>query len=78
LFKGEEMSEYKSEVQNVIDTVGAGDAFASILCLGYLNNWDLNKINRLANEFAAEICLINGALPMDDKIYERYKKEIEG
>jgi len=76
LFRGEETDEYKSEVQNVIDTVGAGDAFTSILCIGYLNNWDLNKINRLANEFAAEICLINGALPKDDKIYERYKVEI--
>ena len=76
LFRGEETDEHKSEVQNVIDTVGAGDAFASILCLGYLNKWDLKKINKLANEFAAEICLINGALPKDDKIYERYKGEI--
>ena len=77
LFRGEETDEHKSEVQNVIDTVGAGDAFASIFCIGYLNNWDLKRINKLANEFAAEICLINGALPNDDKIYERYKKEIE-
>ncbi|MDZ7625846.1 MAG: carbohydrate kinase family protein [Ignavibacteriaceae bacterium] len=77
LFKGEETDEYKTEVQNVIDTVGAGDAFASIFCIGYLNNWELKRINRLANEFASEICLINGALPKDDKIYERYKKEIE-
>lgn len=78
LFSGEETDEHKSEVQNVMDTVGAGDAFASILCLGYLNKWELKKINRLANEFAADICMINGALPMDDKIYERYKKEIKG
>jgi fructokinase len=77
LFRGEETDEHKTEVQNVIDTVGAGDAFASILCIGYLNKWDLKKINRLANEFAAEICLINGALPKEDKIYERYKREIE-
>jgi fructokinase len=76
LFRGEEKDEHKTEVQNVIDTVGAGDAFASILCLGYLNKWNLKKINRLANEFAAEICLINGALPKGDEIYERYKKEI--
>ncbi|MBK9096626.1 MAG: carbohydrate kinase [bacterium] len=76
LFRGEETDEHKTEVQNVIDTVGAGDAFASILCLGYLNKWKLRKINKLANEFAAEICMINGALPKDDKIYERYKGEI--
>jgi hypothetical protein len=36
----------------------------------------LKKINRLANEFAAEICLISGALPKDNKIYERYKGEM--
>jgi len=77
LFKGEEIDEYKTVVRDVIDTVGAGDAFASIFCLGYLNNWDLKRINKLANEFAAEICLINGALPNDDKIYERYEEEIE-
>lgn len=77
LFRGEETDEHKTEVKNVIDTVGAGDAFAAILCLGYLNNWNLKKINRLANEFAAEICIINGALPKDDKIYEKYKREIE-
>lgn len=77
LFRGEETNDYKYEVQNVIDTVGAGDAFASIFCIGYLNDWELKRINKLANEFAAEICLINGALPKDDKIYERYKREIE-
>jgi fructokinase len=77
LFRGEETDDYKYEVQNVIDTVGAGDAFASIFCIGYLNDWELKRINKLANKFAAEICQINGALPKDDKIYERYRKEIE-
>ena len=77
LFRGEETDEHKTEVQNVIDTVGAGDAFASIFCIGFLNNWDMKRINKLANKFAAEICLINGALPKNDKIYERYRREIE-
>ena len=77
LFRGNERVIYKPEQSSVVDTVGAGDAFASILCIGYLKNWDLKRINKLANEFAAEICLINGALPKDDKIYERYKNEIE-
>lgn len=76
LLDGKKTDEHKTKVQNVIDTVGAGDAFASIFCIGYLNNWELKKINRLANEFAAEICQINGALPKDDKIYEKYGKEI--
>lgn len=76
LFRGDETDSNKPEQSSVIDTVGAGDAFASILCLGYLNNWELKKINKLANEFASQICMIDGALPKYDKIYDRYKWEI--
>jgi fructokinase len=75
LFRGGESDEFKVELKNIVDTLGAGDAFASILCLGYLRNWDLRKINRLANEFAGEICGIKGALPDDDEIYNSFKKE---
>ena len=75
LFKGEEVNEHKPQTSKVVDTVGAGDAFASILCLGYLNNWELQKINKLANEFASQICLINGALPKDDSVYDRFREE---
>ncbi len=77
MIRNGEVDELKSEPRKVVDTVGAGDAFAAITCIGYLEKWELKKINRLANEFAAEICMINGALPKDDKIYERYKIEIE-
>jgi fructokinase len=77
LFRNDEVDEYKPASSNVVDTVGAGDAFASILCLGYLNQWELRKINELANEFAGQICLINGALPKDDNIYDRFRQEIQ-
>jgi fructokinase len=78
LFRGEETDNNRPEQGSVVDTVGAGDAFASILCLGYLNNWELGKINKLANEFAGQICMINGALPKDDAIYDRYRRGIRG
>ncbi len=77
LFRNDEVDEYKPTNNDVVDTVGAGDAFASILCLGYLNQWELRKINELANEFAGQICLINGALPKDDKIYNRVRQELK-
>jgi len=77
LFRGDETDNNKPEQGSVVDTVGAGDAFASILCLGYLNNWELKKINKLANEFAGKICMIEGALPKDDKIYIRFRQELE-
>jgi fructokinase len=77
LFRNDETDEHKPPQNKVVDTVGAGDAFASILCLGYLNNWELNKINKLANAFAGQICMINGALPKDDFIYTRFKQELQ-
>lgn len=77
LFKGDDTDSNKPEQGSVVDTVGAGDAFASILCLGYLNNWELGKINKLANEFAGQICMINGALPKDDTFYTRFKQELQ-
>jgi fructokinase len=77
LFRGDETNNDKPEQSTVVDTVGAGDAFASILCLGYLNNWELGKINKLANEFAVQICMIEGALPKDDKIYIQFRQEFK-
>lgn len=61
------------EQEAVIDTLGAGDAFAAILCLGYLFNLPLKQINTMANDFALGICKIKGALPKNDKIYRKYK-----
>ena len=68
-----ETSAYKMSNISPLDTLGAGDAYAAILCLGYLNEMPIDKINKLANEFASEICLVNGALPKDDSIYEKYR-----
>ena len=77
LYSNGEFNEHKAETRNIVDTVGAGDAYAAVLCLGYLNNMDLEKINRLANEFASDICTVNGAIPADDSIYSKYIREFE-
>ncbi len=75
LFKKDEIDYYKTIVTDPVDTVGAGDAYASILCLGYLNNWELKKLNKLANDFAAKIVMTKGALPDDDAFYNDFKKK---
>ncbi|MFA3782179.1 PfkB family carbohydrate kinase [Melioribacteraceae bacterium 4301-Me] len=62
----------------LVDTVGAGDAYAAIMCLGYLQNLPVHKINALALEFASEICGIEGALPSSDYFYKKYKRELNG
>ena len=72
LYKDGIMNHYKGTVENVVDTVGAGDAYAAMLCLGYLNGWDLGKINKIASEFAGEIIMVNGALPENDFLYDKY------
>lgn len=77
LYNGKNFDKQKSEPKEIIDTVGAGDAFASLLCVGYLKKMDIKKINKLANEFAADICGENGALPKDDSIYNKYIREFE-
>jgi len=77
LFHNGSSDDYEMNSEKVVDTVGAGDAFASVLCIGYLHGWKLAVINKLANEFAGEICHINGALPEDDKIYNKFKGEFE-
>jgi len=69
-----EVDTYKINLPNPVDTLGAGDAFAAILSLGYMNNLPLKEINKLANEFAADICMVDGAIPADDSIYSDYRK----
>lgn len=76
LFKDDEKNSIKVPAEKIIDTVGAGDAYASILCLGYLNNWELQKINELASKFANEIIKVNGALPEDGSVYSRFKEKM--
>jgi fructokinase len=68
--------ECKHKVDNLLDTVGAGDAYSAVLAVGILMNIDLEKINCLATSFAAEICSIHGALPADDEIYSKYKDRL--
>ncbi|GAB4287080.1 MAG: carbohydrate kinase [Ignavibacteriaceae bacterium] len=70
-----EKNETFQELEKPVDTVGAGDAFAAVLCLGYLKGLKISDINELASGFAAEIVQINGALPADDKIYNSIKKD---
>ena len=77
LFKGNEDNYVKIKNENVIDTVGAGDAYASVLCLGYLKGFSIKKINWIASQFANEIVKVEGALPTDDSIYDTFIELLE-
>jgi len=47
----------------VVDTVGAGDAFTAALALGLLREWPLDRIGARANEVACHVCGCAGATP---------------
>lgn len=59
----------------IIDTVGAGDAFASVFILGLLNEWDPALTLQRANLFAASLCGIRGGAPEDPDFYFPFKQE---
>jgi len=61
----------------VADTVGAGDAYASVLALGYLNGWHPERILAMASGFSAAICRIRGALPESDGFYDPFRAMIK-
>lgn len=61
------------EAVRVTDTVGAGDAYASVLAAGYLRNWPPDRIIRRATRFAATLCGVSGAVPDDDSVYDEFR-----
>lgn len=77
LIKDGKINKYKHSAESIVDTVGAGDAYSAVLCIGYLMDWELKKINKLASEFAAEICTIKGAIPENKEFYKKYLEIIE-
>lgn len=70
LFENNKRIDFTPEQSEIVDTTGAGDAFSSVLCIGFMQGWELPQINKNANEFALEICKVEGAQPKSDRIYE--------
>jgi fructokinase len=56
-------SERPAAAVEVVDTVGAGDAFTAALALGLLHGWPLDETHRLAAEVAAFVCTRPGGTP---------------
>ena len=59
-------------VTRIVDTVGAGDAFSAVVCLGLLQEWDHQTTLDRAAGFAADLCAIRGATTPDFGLYERH------
>ena len=55
--------------KKVVDTVGAGDAFASVTILGLLQGWTSATILQRAQQFASRIVQQRGATSRDSELY---------
>jgi fructokinase len=65
----------KNKVTMLMDTVGAGDGFASVCILGELLKWPAVKTLERANAFASAICEIRGAIPDHADFYKPFIHE---
>lgn len=63
LFADGQWSDCPSVPIEIVDTVGAGDAFTAALVMGLLHKMPLDEINALADEVARHVCSCAGATP---------------
>ena len=63
LLRDGRVSEQPGIETQVVDTVGAGDAYTAVLALGLLQRRNLDAINRGACQVAAFVCSQSGATP---------------
>ena len=57
----------------VVDTVGAGDAFSSVLIVGILEDWSLQLTLERAQSFAGAVVGLRGATTTDPGFYSRFQ-----
>jgi len=58
---------------SVVDTVGAGDAFASVLLLGLILKWPQDSAIQRAQDFASAVVGQRGAITQDKMFYETFR-----
>jgi fructokinase len=63
------------DVGDIVDTVGAGDAFSAVTILGILREWPLEVLAQRAVDFAAAVCRMRGATSSDRDLYRHYLRK---
>ncbi len=66
------LSTKPQENLSIMDTVGAGDAFSSVLLLGFMNDWALHTSMQRAQEFASAVVSQRGAISHDKDFYQTF------
>jgi fructokinase len=72
---GDRHSIQPQTIDTVVDTVGAGDAFCSILLLGIVRDWPLALTLERAQTFASAIVGIQGATIKDQSFYDTFQDQ---
>jgi len=72
--KGHALQVQPPVTDKLTDTVGAGDAFAAVIILGLLNDWDLEQTLQRAQTFASAIVGIRGATPEHRDFYTVFRQ----
>ena len=67
---GMQASAEPARTLDVVDTVGAGDAFTSVLITGIINDWSLDSTMQRAQSFASRIVGRQGATVHDPAFYQ--------
>ncbi len=57
------------KIDQVVDTVGAGDAFSAVYLHGLLAGWSIDKIGNRAQRFAGKVIGLRGAITTDPSFY---------
>ena len=72
LTRDERCSVQPDSIGSVVDTVGAGDAFTSVLLLGLHRAWPLQLILDRAQQFASAVVGQRGATTRDRTFYQPF------
>ena len=64
------------KIDNIADTVGAGDAYAAMVAIGYLNGWNPYRILSIATRLSGKLFTVQGAIP-SIQFYDDFRKIVD-
>lgn len=70
--QGERLRVRPEQAARVVDTVGAGDAFSSVLIVGLLKGWPMEQTLRYAQQFAGAVVGLRGATSRERDFYQPF------
>ncbi len=74
--EGQTIASPPVRIDTIVDTVGAGDAFAAAYAAGHLKGLPISSILELATDFAAHICSLPGAVPSGTAPYQILREKM--